>query len=514
MIEQSRILVVEDNLVTSKEITSHLRHLGYHLAETAFSGEEAIHKTAVTHPDLVLMDIHLGEGMDGTEAADHIRRLYGTPVVYLTAYTDQETLERAKLAEPFGYILKPFDERTLHVAIEIALHKHRAEETITRQKALLSEVFDNVQEGIALVDDCGFILFCNPAYAAIVQETSPDELVGQNVYCFFDEEARPTLIKEMKQRQRGQVSMYEAPLVSKYGQQKYVHLTVAPRFDSNRQWIGEFVTMLDMTDRKRMEQELRQAKDLAEQARRIADELRRAAEAASQSKGEFLASLSHELRSPLNAILGYSRLLRNESAALPPQQHDGLETIQQCAEMMFTLLNNVLDYSKLEAGNVRLHVVTIQIRWFVETLLDIVNIHASTKGVTLTETVAPDVPQTIQADEIRLRQVLMNMLLNAIKFTDEGAVTLRVTNAGGSVRFQVEDTGQGIAPEHLDAIFLPFQQAGQTSSRLHGAGLGLAICQGLLHLMESRMFVRSTPDQGSTFWFDLALTSNKNATGS
>jgi PAS domain S-box-containing protein len=256
---ETRILVVEDDVITSREITSRIQNLGYDLAETAFSGEEAIGKAEETHPDLVLMDIRLGTGMDGITAAEHIQTRFNIPVVYLTAYTDEGTLQKAKITEPFGYVTKPFNERALHVAIEMALYKHKTEEDLAKQKVLLTAVFENVQEGIALVDECQNILFCNPAYASIVDVELSSNLIGQNVFEFFDAEARSCLIQEMKEWQKGKIFTCELPLVTMKENQKYVRLTIAPRFDAEGVCWGEFVTMLDITERKQAEESLRES---------------------------------------------------------------------------------------------------------------------------------------------------------------------------------------------------------------------------------------------------------------
>jgi PAS domain S-box-containing protein len=255
----AHILVVEDEIITAEEIRVRLQHLGYSLAGIVDSGEEALTKVVETHPDLVLMDIQLGKTMDGITAAEEIRERFGIPVVYLTAFTDEETLQRAKITEPSGYIVKPLDERTLHIAIDIALYKHQTEQAFARQQALLVELFEGVQEGIAVVDECAAILFCNPAYAKMVEGVFPDNLIERNAFSFFEYEARSWLIRAMKDSQQGEAVTYELPLITLNGKCKDVRITMNPRFDNEETWVGEFVTMLDITDRKQTEQALQES---------------------------------------------------------------------------------------------------------------------------------------------------------------------------------------------------------------------------------------------------------------
>lgn len=377
---QTHVLVVEDNVITSQEITRQLASLGYTHVDRAFSGLEAVEKANREHPDLVLMDIHLGEGINGAEAAERIWNSLRIPIVYLTAYTDAETLRKAHLSEPFGYVLKPFDERTLYVAIETALAKHQAESLLEQQKNLLDEVFTNVQEGLALVDEFGTILFCNPGYAAIVGERLPENLVGESVFRFFDQDATRVLVDEMKQRQQGKASVYELPLLAANEDQRWVRVAVTPRFGADGQWIGEFVAMLDITDRKQMEQDLFREKLRAEDARHRAEIAQAASDDANRTKGDFLAHFSHELRTPLNAILGYAQLmLRQGPDTLNDQSRAAVDTILRSGEHLLRMINEVLDFSKIEVGKIVLAEQPFSLLATLTQVLDIVHVHDEPK---------------------------------------------------------------------------------------------------------------------------------------
>lgn len=250
--------------------------------------------------------------------------------------------------------------------------------------------------------------------------------------------------------------------------------------------------------------------------RQRAEEL---AKVASRAKSEFLANMSHELRTPLNGILGYSQVLKKDKT-LTQQQQNGLNIIHQCGEYLLTLISDILDLSKIEARKMELYPDIFHLPRFLEGVLEVCRIRATQKQIALNYEVLSPLPQFVYADEKRLRQVLLNLLVNAIKFTETGSVTLKVvqieealesdresslenSRPGSRLRFQIEDTGIGIAPEQLEQIFQPFHRGAE--HRTEGTGLGLAITRQLVQLMRGELQVKSTPGQGSFFWLDLEL---------
>ncbi|WP_158936132.1 ATP-binding protein [Burkholderia sp. S171] len=230
----------------------------------------------------------------------------------------------------------------------------------------------------------------------------------------------------------------------------------------------------------------------------------RSAEAANRAKGEFLANMSHELRTPLNGILGYAQILQRDGG-LSERQHAGVAVIQRSGEHLLTLIDDTLDFARIEAGKLRLEIVDVALAGLMDVIREIIGVKAEEKQLDCVCAIAPDVPSGVRADARRLRQVLLNLLANAVKFTDSGRVSLLVTQTVfGAVRFEVRDTGIGIPPDQLRRVFEPFEQVGNPERRSEGTGLGLAISREFMLAMGSEIHVESGLGQGSTFWFELA----------
>ncbi len=236
------------------------------------------------------------------------------------------------------------------------------------------------------------------------------------------------------------------------------------------------------------------------------------ADSANQAKSEFLANMSHELRTPLNGILGYAQILQR-SESLTERGRTGIDVIYQCGSHLLTLINDVLDLSKIEARKLELYPTPLHLPSFLHGVVEISSVRAEQKGIHFEFHIDENLPIGVSADEKRLRQVLINLLGNAIKFTDQGGVTFTVeqvqeadaSSSSAKIRFAVTDTGVGMTPEQVEKIFLPFEQVGDTKKQAEGTGLGLAISHRIISLMHSAIHVQSTPGEGSTFSFTIEL---------
>ncbi|MEH1843945.1 MAG: ATP-binding protein [Nostoc sp.] len=248
-----------------------------------------------------------------------------------------------------------------------------------------------------------------------------------------------------------------------------------------------------------------------------------AADVANQAKSEFLANMSHELRTPLNGILGYAQILQRDQIATSKQKN-GLNIIQECGSHLLTLINDILELSKIEAKKLDVYTTDFHLENFLLGVRNICSIKAEEKEIDFQYEVINQLPTAIHTDEKRLKQVLINLLGNAIKFTERGKVTFSVgviedekypiekkNNINTwNIRFQIEDSGIGMTAEQLEKIFLPFEQVGDSKHKSEGTGLGLAISCQIVEIMGGKIKVESTPNKGSKFWFDLALPEANN----
>ncbi len=392
----------------------------------------------------------------------------------------------------------------------------RAEEA-PRELEKYRGMFENATEGIFQTTPDGRYLGANPALARLYGYDSPKELiraltdVGRQLY--VDPRRRDDFAREM--REHGSVAGFEARVRRRDGDVLWIVEHARAVRDAAGALLYYEGTVADISQRKAAEEAL-----AARNRELIAAEVdlqraKEAAEAASRAKSEFLANMSHEIRTPMNGVLGMIELTLDTD--LRPEQRDFLETARGSAEALLTVINDVLDFSKIEAGKLELDPAPFDLRETLGDALKTLAVRAHEKGLELNCQVAPDAPRVLIGDAGRLRQVVLNLAGNAVKFTERGEVTLSVavesrTEDAVVLHFAVADTGIGVPADKLRLIFDPFTQAdGSTTRKYGGTGLGLSISSRLVERMGGRIWAESEVGRGSTFHFTARLAPSRAA---
>lgn len=516
---KTQIMVVEDEGLVALSLQRKLQILGYEVPVIVATGEQAIQQAAALRPDLILMDIMLAGSLDGIVAAGQIRARFDVPIIYLTAYSDDHTMERAKITEPYGYLIKPFEERELRTTIEIALYKHRMEKRLRENERWLATTLNSIGDAVIATDVKGAVKFLNPVAEILTgwtEEKSLNRAITQ-VFRIVNEDTRAPADDPVARVLRDGETVNlgnHTLLISRDGTERAIDDSAAPIKDEWGQILGTVLIFRDVTEKRRLEMELRRHRDhLQELVETRTEELRQAkeaAEGASRAKSEFLATMSHEIRTPLNGVLGMAELLLE--TALDDKQRQYAGTLLQSGRSLRGLVDDILDFSKIEAAKLELSRVEFDLHRSVAETAALLAGQAHAKGLVLRTELPGETMPPVWGDPERLRQILVNLVGNAIKFTERGEIVIRLRSLerrGRETRFQIEvtDTGIGIAPAMQDAIFDTFAQVdGSITRRYGGTGLGLAICKRLVRLMGGEIGVESAPGRGSRFWFTVRLT--------
>ncbi|HEY0456391.1 MAG TPA: PAS domain S-box protein [Verrucomicrobiae bacterium] len=356
-------------------------------------------------------------------------------------------------------------------------------------------IYENAVEGIFQTTFDGHFISANPALARMYGYDSPDDLVVTlrdiQHQLYVDPTRRDEFGRLM--RERGAVSGFESLIYRKDGQIIWISESARTVRDSAGNFLYYEGAVEDITARKMADLEREKAREAALESARV--------------KAQFLANMSHEIRTPMNAITGMTGLLLD--TRLSQEQREFVETIRDSTQTLLAIINDILDYSKIEAGRMTFEVIEFELRDALQSTVEMLAETAQKKGVELACWIAHDVPNYVKGDPGRFRQILANLLSNAVKFTDSGEVLVRVTKVGHTantvaVQVAVKDSGIGIEPTALSRIFKAFTQAdGSTTRKYGGTGLGLTISKQMVELMSGEIGVESEPGKGSTFWFKL-----------
>ena len=370
-----------------------------------------------------------------------------------------------------------------------------ANELVKKSEEKYRGIIENLKLGILEVDNDDKIIKAYPQFCSL-SGYNEDELIGKSpTELLLDESSQEIMKQQNLERIKGKSGAYEVPLIKKNGEVAWVIISGAPFNGIDGKPKGTMGIHLDISERKKMEADLREAKLKAEELNKI--------------KEMFLANMSHVIRTPMNAIVGMSELL--EQTNLDESQLNYLSAISSSSKNLLVLINDLLDFSKIDSGNLSLELVGFNLQKLINKTAETLSLKADKNGVDVICNVDKNLPKMLKGDPTRLGQVLLNLLSNAVKFTTNGSVELSVNlvkkvNTKYKVLFSVKDEGIGISEEELTNIFKDFSQAKDSTSRLYGGtGLGLSISQKIVHLMNGDLKVRSELSKGSEFSFTLVL---------
>lgn len=498
----AQILVVEDERLIARSIETQLRAIGYEVAGSARTGEEAVRLAADLCPSLILMDINLGAGMDGIQAASTINKRSHIPVVYLTAHSDEATLERAKLTEPHGYILKPFEETDLKTAIEIGLHKGKSDRRVRDNERWLSDTLGSMGDGVIATDTHGRVKFMNSLAEQLTAWTQPDA-VGKDVrdvYRLVDARSRSTVpnpVFETLENRRPTESISEAVLIAQDGVERPIDESVAPIKDSNGDMSGAVLVFRDITERNRLKEDQIQ-------------------EARMDAVGRLAAGIAHDFNNLMTVVTGFSQLLRSDDIPLNSRNRY-LELIQDAGLRAARLTQQILAFSRRQT----LFPVVLDLNDCVRDVARIVE-RMIDENIELIIETAPGLG-SIKADQTQIGQVILNLAINArdsmpkggkltistsrVQLDERAARRFDGLKPGVFARLTVNDTGEGVSATDLTHIFEPFNSP---NVEVGASGLLLASVFGIVKQSGGDISVESVIGLGTVYRVYLPLVSVEN----
>jgi two-component system cell cycle sensor histidine kinase/response regulator CckA len=497
-LEGARILIAEDESLIADELEERLRRMGLTVVGSVSSAEDALSLVELSPPDIVLMDIRLGGEMDGIDAAAVLRDRHHIPVVYLTAHSDDATIRRATLTEPFGYLLKPFDERDLRIVLEMALHKHDVERRLRESEQRLATTLTSMGDAVIATDADGRITFLNPVAEALtrwpVAEAKGERL--ETVFRIVDAVTRLALdspVARALREDRVVTIGDQMLLLARDGVEVPVDDSAAPIRDERGQLLGGVLVFRDISERQRAAAALRETEEQLRQAQKM------------EAIGRLAGGVAHDINNMMTVVLGYAELLLTRFDASAPE-HAMLDEMKRAADRSAGITRQLLAFGRRQV----LQPVVVDINGLVgemaKMLTRLLGAHIDVRYHLEAERAS------VLADPGQLDQAILNLCLNARDaMPDGGVLTIRTHNVvldasfattapgvgpGMYVRLSVSDTGVGMDADTKAHVFEPFFTTKEIDE---GTGLGLATVYGIVKQSGGHIYVHSEPQQGTTF---------------
>jgi two-component system, cell cycle sensor histidine kinase and response regulator CckA len=486
-----RILVVEDNRIVARDIEKSLEKLGFHVCGSVSSGEEAVKRAEELKPDLVLMDIMLKGEMNGTMAAGQIHFQYDIPVVYLTAYADPEILEKAKVTEPFGYIIKPFEERELNTAVEMALYKHQMEMRLKESEQWFKTTLKSIGDAVITTDREGRVTFMNPVAEDLTgwEQAEANGNPLKDVFNIINEHTRQPVESPVAGVLRHGIIVGLANhtvLISKDKTEIFIDDSGAPIRDETGEISGVVLVFRDISARRRLEEELRQAHKM-------------------EAIGNLAGGIAHEFNNVLGIILGNAELALDDVPDWNPAK-GSLREIRKASFRAKDVVRQILSFARKTMTSLK----PLEMNTIVKESLKLMR--ASIPTMVDIQPGIPSNPSTILGDPTEIHQIVINLCANAAHAMKETGGILEVgisevtldektasrfedLSGGDFVKLTVRDNGTGIAPDILEKVFEPYFTTKEFGA---GSGMGLAVVYGLVKKCKAAIHIESTFGEGTT----------------
>lgn len=500
-----KIFIVEDEII-SEAIKDCLENLGYIVPDVASSGEEAIKKIAAIRPDLVLMDINLKGDVDGVQAAETIWNCLQIPVVYCTAHSDTNTLQRATVAGPFGYILKPFEQNNLYVAIETALQRHKLEVQLKERGKWLEKILESIGDGVIVTDPKSCIKFLNPVAEALTGWKQADALERNlpEVFNIIDTETRLPVVNPVMAALTEGVIVYSSEqinLISKQGIELAIADSAAPIKNHDGEVTGAVLVFRSsdrLTGIKSVREQMEQKCALLAQAQQLETQ-KAELQKLNQLKDDFIGTVAHELRTPITNIKMAIQMLQlvldrhgvfdSESNLASTQTSRYFQILHDQCEQELSLINDLLDLQKLDADAHILDLTTILLQHWVLGVVEDFEERIRQNHQNLQVNIPPNLPPLV-SDLSSLKRILTELLNNACKYTPPGEQIIVTANVQENMmQLQVSNSGVEISAEQLQRIFEKFYRIPNRNSNQSGSGLGLPLVKKLVERLGGQIVV-------------------------